>query len=146
MPHHLRSTIPGQGTIQLFGQLACLFDQYLNDAVAVFVTDLGQHHETGRFFYENWFSCVIQCAELIHFLGNSGEAILNPVSPHLGNSEKIGLLDLVDAIEAKLGMPARCESGHLRRPAKSLPSGGTIIHPPRRRSRLRNTHLLKEAI
>ena len=50
MPHHLRSTIPGQGTIQLFGQLACLFDQYLNDAVAVFVTDLGQHHETGRFF------------------------------------------------------------------------------------------------
>jgi hypothetical protein len=46
MPRDLRPTVPSQGAIQLFGQLTGLLDQRLNDAEAVLVANLCQHHVT----------------------------------------------------------------------------------------------------
>lgn len=47
MSGHLSASIPCQRSVEFLWQLARLFDQRLNDAVAVFVTDLGQHNKTG---------------------------------------------------------------------------------------------------
>lgn len=58
MPCHFTPTVPSQGAIQLFEQLARLLDQRLDDAVAVLVANLGHHHETRLPFDQSWNEAV----------------------------------------------------------------------------------------